>query len=380
MLVRSANDAAEALALHVGKGSTSRFVALMNAKARELGLADTNFENPHGLDGPGTSRVRATSRPALGALGVRSFATRSRGRRSRSPAAGLPDDGRPARELPLVGGKDRAHARRRLVAGRGRQAQRRTDHGSVLGSPSEAQRETTRRASRVRPRAVPPRQGNRRPVSTRAPRPATAARRRARRSARRSSAASGWDGRSSSASSRSAVALPVRAGQRLGEVRSTRRQARRRSPLVAAASVAEPGRPGKVAWYARRTVHHLADRLENDSGGSSRDRHGDGQRRARPHADGARVPDRLPPPLERGAHPRRRQGDQRRPRAEAPRRTGRRDRARRRPDGDADHRGADLGGDPQRLRPHRGRVAARRRQSSIRPRAPTPRSTSGAPR
>jgi D-alanyl-D-alanine carboxypeptidase (penicillin-binding protein 5/6) len=50
MLVRSANDAAEALALHVSKGSTARFVALMNAKGRELGLSDTNFENPHGLD------------------------------------------------------------------------------------------------------------------------------------------------------------------------------------------------------------------------------------------------------------------------------------------------------------------------------------------
>ena len=41
MLVPSANDAAAALALHVGEGSTARFVALMNAKARELGLDDT---------------------------------------------------------------------------------------------------------------------------------------------------------------------------------------------------------------------------------------------------------------------------------------------------------------------------------------------------
>lgn len=53
MLIPSANDAATALALHVGNGSTARFVSLMNAKAREIGLVDTTFVNPHGLDEPG---------------------------------------------------------------------------------------------------------------------------------------------------------------------------------------------------------------------------------------------------------------------------------------------------------------------------------------
>jgi D-alanyl-D-alanine carboxypeptidase (penicillin-binding protein 5/6) len=52
-LIRSANDAAVALADHVGGGSRSAFVALMNAKARELGLRDTNFTNPDGLDEAG---------------------------------------------------------------------------------------------------------------------------------------------------------------------------------------------------------------------------------------------------------------------------------------------------------------------------------------
>ena len=51
-LIPSANDAATALALHVGEGSVDRFVALMNRKAQELGLADTTFTNPHGLDEP----------------------------------------------------------------------------------------------------------------------------------------------------------------------------------------------------------------------------------------------------------------------------------------------------------------------------------------
>jgi serine-type D-Ala-D-Ala carboxypeptidase (penicillin-binding protein 5/6) len=53
LLVPSANDAAVALALHVGDGSTARFVELMNEKARAPGLADTAFRNPHGLDEPG---------------------------------------------------------------------------------------------------------------------------------------------------------------------------------------------------------------------------------------------------------------------------------------------------------------------------------------
>ena len=50
MLVYSANDAAYALAYHVGDGSVKRFVSLMNAEATELGLTDTHFVRPDGLD------------------------------------------------------------------------------------------------------------------------------------------------------------------------------------------------------------------------------------------------------------------------------------------------------------------------------------------
>ena len=51
-LVPSANDAATALAVAAG-GSVPRFVALMNRKARELGLSGTRYRNPHGLDEAG---------------------------------------------------------------------------------------------------------------------------------------------------------------------------------------------------------------------------------------------------------------------------------------------------------------------------------------
>jgi D-alanyl-D-alanine carboxypeptidase (penicillin-binding protein 5/6) len=48
LIVQSANDAAVALAEHVA-GSQVAFVALMNQKAQELGLAHTTFHSPHGL-------------------------------------------------------------------------------------------------------------------------------------------------------------------------------------------------------------------------------------------------------------------------------------------------------------------------------------------
>lgn len=52
MLVHSANDAAYALAEHVG-GNVADFVVMMNGKAAELGLSHTSFTNPHGLDAQG---------------------------------------------------------------------------------------------------------------------------------------------------------------------------------------------------------------------------------------------------------------------------------------------------------------------------------------
>lgn len=52
MMIHSANDAATALAEHVG-GSVSGFVDMMNERAAELGLEHTHFANPHGLDAPG---------------------------------------------------------------------------------------------------------------------------------------------------------------------------------------------------------------------------------------------------------------------------------------------------------------------------------------
>lgn len=50
-MVKSANDAAYALAIHIG-GSISNFAQLMNERAAQLGCKNTHFKNPHGLKDP----------------------------------------------------------------------------------------------------------------------------------------------------------------------------------------------------------------------------------------------------------------------------------------------------------------------------------------
>ena len=47
LMVRSANDVAVALGQAVAGGSEQRFVALMNANAKRLGMTATHFVNPH---------------------------------------------------------------------------------------------------------------------------------------------------------------------------------------------------------------------------------------------------------------------------------------------------------------------------------------------
>ncbi len=48
IMLASANDAAYALAEHVG-GTYENFIRMMNDKAKEIGCQNTNFTNPHGL-------------------------------------------------------------------------------------------------------------------------------------------------------------------------------------------------------------------------------------------------------------------------------------------------------------------------------------------
>jgi len=52
LMLRSGNDAAVALAIYCG-GTVEGFAELMNDKAHRLGMVNTHFVNPNGLDSPG---------------------------------------------------------------------------------------------------------------------------------------------------------------------------------------------------------------------------------------------------------------------------------------------------------------------------------------
>lgn len=261
-LVPSANDAATALAV-AAAGSEARFVALMNRKARELGLRHTRYRNPHGLDQPGhvsTARdVAGLLRAALRVPEIRRFAGMSRARLSDGRVVESTDN-LLGRFAGIVGGKT-GHT---SLAGWSQVAfARRGGVGitaAVLGSASEAQRDgelaallrfglqSYRTARVIDPgrtyasvpvgwgeppvRAVAPRAILRptsieRPLRERVVVPAVAA-------------------------------LPVLAGQRLGTIVVTDgSRVVARSPLVAATSRPAPS-PGVRAWWVtRRAAHRL---------------------------------------------------------------------------------------------------------------------------
>ena len=263
MLIRSANDAAEALALHVGGGSTSRFVGSMNAKARELGLVDTSFENPHGLDAAGhVSSARDTTLLVRYALGI-PFIRDALGRTSVSLPGGrrFPTTDDLLESWPaLVAGKT-GHTR---AAGWSQAAAAEaggvTVYGTVLGSDSRSARNDGLRRlltyGLTRYRRIEAIDSNRvyaevdtgyGQSSVRLVAPHTIVRpiRIGTPLAERVVAPA-------------SVALPVRKGQRLGRVEvydGNRLVAS--ANLVVAASVAEPGVLGKARWYATRTLGNL---------------------------------------------------------------------------------------------------------------------------
>ena len=61
LMVKSANDAGVVLA-EASAGSVEAFVDKMNAKAAQLGLKNTHFTNPHGLDTPGYTAGYSSAR------------------------------------------------------------------------------------------------------------------------------------------------------------------------------------------------------------------------------------------------------------------------------------------------------------------------------
>ena len=76
VLIFSANDAAYLMAESVG-GTVDNFVNMMNEKAKELGLTDTNFENPSGLEidplNPSNTNINQTTAYDLAKICIAAF-------------------------------------------------------------------------------------------------------------------------------------------------------------------------------------------------------------------------------------------------------------------------------------------------------------------
>jgi serine-type D-Ala-D-Ala carboxypeptidase (penicillin-binding protein 5/6) len=263
-LVPSANDASVALAHHVGRGSVAGFVELMNVKARALRLVDTHYANPHGLDAPGhVSSARDAVRLARAAL--RNPFIRRTVRLERATLAGgrsvSSTDDLLSRYAPLLGGKTGHTAGAGWAQVAAARAGGVTVYAAVLGEPTRAQRNDDleallrwglreyRRVAAVevgRTYATVATPYDRPPVRLVALRAVVRPLHVERPLVER-------------VVSPTAVALPIARGQRLGEVRVyDGRRLVASAPLVAAAAVSAPDRLGKAAWYAKRTLHHLA--------------------------------------------------------------------------------------------------------------------------
>jgi len=263
MLVPSANDAAEALALYVGHGSIDRFVDLMNEKAEALGLEDTHFENPHGLDEPGhVSSARDTTKLVRYALGV-PFVRDALARETFS----LP--GRPTFETtddllgrwpPLVGGKTGHTGGAGWSEAAGASRKGVTVYGAVLGSPSEDARNAALRPllsyGLDRYRVLPV-------VSTGHvyARAQTGYGRGAVQLVAPASVARpvlGGVRLTERVLAPRSVALPVARGAQLGRLDVfAGKRLLASSPLVAAQAVSEPGLVGKAVWFATETAENL---------------------------------------------------------------------------------------------------------------------------
>jgi D-alanyl-D-alanine carboxypeptidase (penicillin-binding protein 5/6) len=262
-LIQSANDAAHALAFHVGRGSEARFVALMNERARQLGLDETHFVRPDGLDVPGhlssasdaTTLARiAMQRPLIREIVRQRTATIAGGRVLHTwndLLASFPG---------LVGvktGHTSGAGWSQVAAARGRGL---TIYATILGSPSRGQRNSDLSellawglaqyrvvdaiaSGRVYARAET--EYGRPAVRLVAPRPLVKVTRVDRMLVEQVVAPT-------------KVELPVRRGQRLGEVRVfAGRTLLGTRPLVAAETIERPSFAGRARWYAGRTLSNL---------------------------------------------------------------------------------------------------------------------------
>jgi D-alanyl-D-alanine carboxypeptidase len=263
-LIQSANDAAVALAEYVG-GTQAAFVAMMNAEAQKLGLRDTHFANPDGLDAPGhyssAHDVTRLARIAMKNPVIRSVV----GERTAVISGGrtLTTWNDLLGSYPGVFGVKTGHTSEagwsEVAAARSHGV---TVYATLLGSPARDTRNADLAAlltwglSRYRTvHAIAPRRVyataqvpyGRHALTLVAAAPATRIVRVDRLLTQRVVAPT-------------VVSLPVAKGQRLGRVQVyAGRKLVAASPLVATRSIARPGLAGRAGWYTKRTFHHIGD-------------------------------------------------------------------------------------------------------------------------
>jgi D-alanyl-D-alanine carboxypeptidase (penicillin-binding protein 5/6) len=261
-LIQSANDAADALALSIAPDYRA-FAVMMNAKAAELGLRDSHFVRPDGLDLPGeySSAADATR---LGRLVMRTKFVRETVREATDTIAG----GRVLHtwddllaQFPQTIGVKTGHTGAagwcQVAAARARGV---TIYATLLGSPARAERNADLKAllawGIAQFRVVPLVQRDRvyaevelpygkAPVALIAAKPFLGVAHVGRPFTERVVAAR-------------AASLPVRAGAVLGhvEVWAEGRMLVRRE-LVASRTINKPGIVRRLGWYAGRAGHNL---------------------------------------------------------------------------------------------------------------------------
>jgi D-alanyl-D-alanine carboxypeptidase (penicillin-binding protein 5/6) len=262
-LIQSANDAADALAYYVGKGSEARFVAMMNTRARQLGLTDTHYARPDGLDAPGhVSSARDVTK--LARLLMRRPIVRSIVQMQRAAIAGgrvLHTWNDLLATFPGVFGVKTGHT---SAAGWNEVASVNRGgavvYATILGSPDRA----TRNADLTALLRWALSRYQRIPVLTpgqvyakvkvgygRSPLGLVSAQGLVR-SVRIDQPIV------QRVVAEAAATLPVQRGERLGEIRVYQRgRLLARKPLVAGRTIKRPGALGRAGFYAGQTAHHI---------------------------------------------------------------------------------------------------------------------------
>jgi serine-type D-Ala-D-Ala carboxypeptidase (penicillin-binding protein 5/6) len=261
-LIQSANDAAVALAEHVG-GSQSAFVAMMNAEAKTLALPDTQFANPDGLDAPdhysSAHDVTRLARIAMKNPVIREVVARSTDTIAGGRTLNTWNDllGRFPGLFGVKTGHTTGAGWSEVAAARAHGV---TIYATLLGGKTREGRNSDLAAllawGIARYRTVSVISSKRIYATAAAP------------YGRRALAlvSSGGVARIvridrpllERVVAPSAVRLPIRKGQHLGQVQvyaGSKLIARR--PLVAARSIRRPGFVGRSEWYMGRTLHHI---------------------------------------------------------------------------------------------------------------------------